>query len=720
MRKKVDIMKLLLFLLFVTLTTAFECDPHAKICETSLDIHYELAMMSEDGPVYAHNGKLFLYNVTDTANASPYKMDEIMTADGWEGSSGRLIVSANKSLPGPPIIVYEGQTVIINVHNNQLTEATSIHWHGVDMKDTPWMDGPPYITQCPIGPGQTFKYKFTANPPGTFWYHSHMGHQRLNGLFGAFIIRPKLSNKIQLEEHIMQVFEWNHEYGSDADDLFEEAGGTYINRTKLLPSMQLGMSRYTPYRTHAGLINGRGRFWSGTSNNGAPLETFKVTKGKQYLFRVIGPGALYPWRVSVDQHNLTIVGADGYETVPVVAESFVIAPGERFNFILNADQPIGTYMVRAETLDRRYTTKAEAILQYEGAMLSEPTSSKSKCTSSNKCIVVNCPFPFYPENENVNCTRLTELRTVLNILTPLPVQGKFKEYFLNFAFPGYNGEEGPASVNGRQFKLPDVSALTQPDELPHQCTDQECGEEKLCQCMNSLTINSGDTIQMTFLNMGQGRVDDHPVHMHGHAFMVIKVGYGVFNKSTGALIEDNNDVDCRGNTKPGMSMCNSATWSNSSWLNGNVPGIVQQGAVLKDTVIVPSGGYVVVRFPATIPGIWFLHCHIDMHSNDGMAIVLNESFASIPKPPPGLPKCGSYLGNDVVSDVSDTNEPVEDFNDHVVKDEDSESDKDENTTLLFGGMFSVLFVLNVVQFIVLLVTCRRQNQDRQHDKAFAS
>jgi hypothetical protein len=39
------------------------------------------------------------------------------------------------------------------------------------------------------------------------------------------------------------------------------------------------------------------------TNNGAPLEIFKLTRGQKYLFRVIGTGALYPWRISVDQHN---------------------------------------------------------------------------------------------------------------------------------------------------------------------------------------------------------------------------------------------------------------------------------------------------------------------------------------------------------------------------------------------------------------------------------
>jgi FtsP/CotA-like multicopper oxidase with cupredoxin domain len=55
---------------------------------------------------------------------------------------------------------------------------------------------------------------------------------------------------------------------------------------------------------------------------------FKVTRGQKYLFRVIGTGALYPWRISVDQHNLTMVAVDGFDITPVVAESFIIAPGE--------------------------------------------------------------------------------------------------------------------------------------------------------------------------------------------------------------------------------------------------------------------------------------------------------------------------------------------------------------------------------------------------------
>lgn len=40
-------------------------------------------------------------------------------------------------------------------------------------------------------------------------------------------------------------------------------------------------------------------------------------------------------------------------------------------------------------------------------------------------------------------------------------------------------------------------------------------------------------------------------------------------------------------------------------------------AVVKDTVIIPDGGYVVVRFIADNPGVWFFHCHLAFHSQIG-------------------------------------------------------------------------------------------------------
>jgi len=78
--------------------------------------------------------------------------------------------------------------VVVTVTNNLLKEDLSIHWHGIHMRQTPWMDGVAFVTQCPIPTKQTFQYRFIADPPGTHWYHSHLEMQKADGLFGAIII----------------------------------------------------------------------------------------------------------------------------------------------------------------------------------------------------------------------------------------------------------------------------------------------------------------------------------------------------------------------------------------------------------------------------------------------------------------------------------------------------------------------------------------------------
>ena len=61
----------------------------------------------------------------------------------------------------------------------------------------------------------------------------------------------------------------------------------------------------------------------------------------------------------------------------------------------------------------------------------------------------------------------------------------------------------------------------------------------------------------------------------------------------------------------------------------------------KDTVIIPTGGYVVIRFKPDNPGWWLLHCHIEPHASGGMIMIIDESD-SLPEIPKDFPKCGNY------------------------------------------------------------------------------
>jgi len=64
--------------------------------------------------------------------------------------------------------------------------------HGVRQVRNPWADGPEYITQCPIQPGNTYTYKIEfPTEEGTLWWHAHSGWARAT-VHGMIIVYPKL------------------------------------------------------------------------------------------------------------------------------------------------------------------------------------------------------------------------------------------------------------------------------------------------------------------------------------------------------------------------------------------------------------------------------------------------------------------------------------------------------------------------------------------------
>ena len=72
-------------------------------------------------------------------------------------------------------------------------------------------------------------------------------------------------------------------------------------------------------------------------------------------------------------------------------------------------------------------------------------------------------------------------------------------------------------------------------------------------------------------------------------------------------------------------------------------GQIRNTAILKDTVIVPACGYVVIAFQADNPGYWFLHCHIEVHQLEGMGVMIEEYPSDQhPKPPTEINNQGHF------------------------------------------------------------------------------
>ena len=88
----------------------------------------------------------------------------------------------------PPVLrLKQGQPARIVVEN-RLDEITTVHWHGLRIPVA--QDGVPWLTQVPIGPGESYGYDFTPPDAGTFWYHPHCNtlEQIARGLAGILIV----------------------------------------------------------------------------------------------------------------------------------------------------------------------------------------------------------------------------------------------------------------------------------------------------------------------------------------------------------------------------------------------------------------------------------------------------------------------------------------------------------------------------------------------------
>jgi FtsP/CotA-like multicopper oxidase with cupredoxin domain len=98
--------------------------------------------------------------------------------------------------PGPILVLTRNQPVAIHI-TNQLDEATSVHWHGIELESyydgvPGWGGDGPRVTPM-IAPGKSFDAFFAPPRAGTFMYHTHMNDlfQLSSGLYGALIVLPE-------------------------------------------------------------------------------------------------------------------------------------------------------------------------------------------------------------------------------------------------------------------------------------------------------------------------------------------------------------------------------------------------------------------------------------------------------------------------------------------------------------------------------------------------
>lgn len=387
----------------------------------------------------------------------------------------RSAIVVNGTTPGPLITACKGDHLNINVTDlltdESMNKSTSIHWHGLFQHHSNAMDGTAFVTQCPIVSGDSFLYSFDVDQQaGTFWYHSHFNLQYCDGLRGPIVIYDENDP-------------YRHLY--DVDD-----ASTVITLLDWYHTIAYNVAAAD--NPAAILINGLGRYPGGPD---VPLSVITVEQGKRYRFRLINMACKPHILFSIVNHNLTVIEADGQTTLPLVVNEIPIYVGQRYSFILEANQPVDNYWIRA--LPGSYASNFtnglnSAILRYVGAgPETEP---------------VNGTWP--PVNPLIE----TNLHAYGDSLVPgLPYPGgadvsiDLVSIMDNTSLLFY--------MNGETYRPPTTPVLLQ--ILSGALSASQLAPQGL---VYTLPLNKVIEISMptTFLNT------PHPFHLHGHAFSVVR------------------------------------------------------------------------------------------------------------------------------------------------------------------------------------------------------
>ncbi|XP_059625238.1 laccase-17-like [Cornus florida] len=527
----------------------------------------------------------------------------------------KSMLTVNGKFPGPRIVAREGDRILVKVVNH-VPNNVSIHWHGIRQIRNGWADGPAYITQCPIQTGQTYVYNFTTvGQRGTFFWHAHISWLRAT-LYGPVIILPKRHVSYPFQKPYKEVpitfGEW---WNVDQEAVISQA-------------LQSGGS---PNVSDAYTING----FPGPLYNCSENDTFKlrVKAGKTYLLRLINAALNDDLFFGIANHTLTVVEADAIYVKPFETDIVLITPGQTTNVLLKTklNPPSATFLMAARpyftgrgTFDN---STVAGVLEYE---------NQSGSSSPKGLLLPSLP-PINATSFAANFSN--KFRSLANSQFPAKVpQTVRKRFFFTVGLgttpcPKNQTCQGPnnntrlkfaASVNNISFVLPTrallqshffgqskgVYATDFPNNplMPFNYTGTQPNNTNVVNGTKVVVLPFNTTVEVVLQDTSILGAESHPFHLHGYNFFVVGQGFGNFDP------------------------------------NKDPPNFNLVDPVERNTIGVPSGGWLAIRFRADNPGVWFMHCHFEVHISWGLKMAWVVLDGKLPNqkllpPPSDLPKC---------------------------------------------------------------------------------
>jgi FtsP/CotA-like multicopper oxidase with cupredoxin domain len=254
---------------------------------------------------------------------APRRIGMVIGADGAQGVTMGVALHEGVdpvhrppvTAPGPALVLRRGEPVEITIEN-RLDEATSIHWHGLELESVydgvhGW-SGTVGRTAPMIAPGASFVVRLTPPRTGTFIYHTHLHDYRQlsSGLYGAVVVTDGDGPYDPVVDHVIVLGGRN---ASEASSVLEDRDSVVLNGDhaprfvwRAGRTHRLRLINITPDDVlQVALVRaGTTAMWRPAAKDGAPLSTgptglvpasVRLAAGETFdvEFDAPGPGVLW-------------------------------------------------------------------------------------------------------------------------------------------------------------------------------------------------------------------------------------------------------------------------------------------------------------------------------------------------------------------------------------------------------------------------------------------
>ncbi|KAH7119687.1 multicopper oxidase-domain-containing protein [Dendryphion nanum] len=304
-------------------------------------------------------------------------------------------------------------------------------------------------------------------------------------------------------------------------------------------------------------------------NDSIKAPSIDFNAGKRYFVRVANVGGLACGQFHIEGHTLSVVEVDGEKVKPHDANTIFICAGQRYGFIVKgkwAQISSTSYIIRVTT-----------------DMFTRNIPSDEQLAVIGKVV-----YRFLGYSLDVISDLLTfqwRPQAVLDDFSLQPLDNEpllapvDQTIRLGVNQQYYEGIGSRIAQGVQPWVAPKVPTLY----TALSTGKAAWNETTYGPGVDPYIIRSNSIVQIYMVNSQRF---PHPMHLHGHHFQLVARGSG--------------------------------TWNNQENLLPKFP-------VKRDTVVIPANGYIVLRFRADNPGVWFFHCHIDFHSVGGMVSTFIEA-----------------------------------------------------------------------------------------------